>query len=56
MRPGLTCLWQYNGRNDVSFQEWMKLDLEYIDEWSLSRDFRILLKTLPQVLLARGAR
>ena len=56
MRPGLTCLWQVNGRNDVSFQEWMKLDLEYIDEWSLSRDFRILLKTLPQVLLARGAR
>lgn len=56
MRPGLTCLWQVNGRNDVSFEEWMKLDLEYIDAWSLTEDLRILVKTLPQVVLARGAR
>jgi exopolysaccharide biosynthesis polyprenyl glycosylphosphotransferase len=56
MRPGLTCRWQVNGRNDVCFEEWMKLDLEYIDEWSLTEDFRILAKTIPQVVLARGAR
>lgn len=56
MRPGITCSWQAGGRNDVSFEEWMKLDLEYIDTWSLASDFRILLKTVPQVLLARGAR
>ena len=56
MRPGLTCLWQVNGRNDVNFDEWMKLDLEYIDEWSLTRDFRIIAKTIPQVLRAKGAR
>jgi exopolysaccharide biosynthesis polyprenyl glycosylphosphotransferase len=55
MRPGLTCLWQVSGRNDVQFDEWMRLDLEYIDTWSMSQDFRILLRTLPQVLFARGS-
>ena len=55
MRPGLTCLWQVSGRNDVQFEEWMRLDLEYIDTWSMSQDLRILLRTLPQVLFARGS-
>ncbi|MBW2420525.1 MAG: sugar transferase [Deltaproteobacteria bacterium] len=44
MRPGLTCEWQVSGRNDLSFDEWMNLDLEYIDDWSLWADFRILAK------------
>jgi exopolysaccharide biosynthesis polyprenyl glycosylphosphotransferase len=56
MKPGLTCLWQISGRNEVSFQDWMKLDLTYIDNWSLLLDLKILLKTVPVVLLGRGAR
>jgi exopolysaccharide biosynthesis polyprenyl glycosylphosphotransferase len=55
MKPGLTCLWQVNGRNDVDFSSWMALDLEYIDTWSLGLDMRILLKTIPVVLSGRGA-
>jgi len=55
MRPGITCLWQVSGRNEVSFEEWMELDLEYIDKWSLGSDIRILARTIPQVILARGA-
>ncbi len=56
MRPGITCLWQVMGRNRVtSFTEWMKLDLEYVDRWSLGLDLKILLKTVPAVLGARGA-
>ena len=50
MRPGITCIWQSCGRNKiVDFKEWMKLDLEYIDNWSLSLDFKILFKTIPVV-------
>lgn len=57
MKPGLTCLWQVSGRNEVkSFEQWVKLDLEYIDHWSLWLDLRILLKTIPVVLLGVGAR
>ena len=57
MRPGITCLWQINGRNNIKdFDSWMKLDLDYIDHWSLWRDWVILLKTIPVVLLARGAK
>jgi exopolysaccharide biosynthesis polyprenyl glycosylphosphotransferase len=56
MKPGITCLWQISGRNEVSFHEWMKLDLRYIDNWSLLLDLKILLKTVPVVLLGRGAR
>jgi exopolysaccharide biosynthesis polyprenyl glycosylphosphotransferase len=57
MRPGITCLWQAGGRNDITdFKEWMRLDLEYIDNWSLGLDFRILLKTIPVVLLGTGAK
>lgn len=55
MRPGLTCLWQINGRNSINFPEWVKLDLEYIDSWSLSRDFKIMLKTIPAVFRGTGA-
>ncbi len=57
MRPGITCLWQACGRNKITdFNEWMKLDLMYIDNWSLWLDFKILLKTVPVVLFGTGAR
>ena len=57
MKPGLTCLWQISGRNEVkSFDQWVKLDLDYIDNWSLLLDFKILLKTVPVVLAGSGAR
>jgi lipopolysaccharide/colanic/teichoic acid biosynthesis glycosyltransferase len=56
MKPGITGLWQVSGRNDLGFDEWMRLDLAYVDEWSLGLDLRILTRTLPAVLLARGAR
>jgi exopolysaccharide biosynthesis polyprenyl glycosylphosphotransferase len=56
MPPGLTCLWQVSGRNDLSFEEWMKLDLEYIDNWSLWLDVKIAVRTLPAVILGRGAK
>ncbi len=57
MRPGLTCLWQIRGRNKITdFNEWMRLDLEYIDNWSLWLDLKIFFKTIPVVLLAKGAK
>ena len=56
MKPGLTCLWQVNGRNEIDFTEWMKLDMQYIDSWSLGLDLKILAKTVPAVVFARGAR
>ncbi len=55
MKPGLTCLWQISGRNQVDFDRWMELDLEYIDSWSPLLDLKILLKTIPVVLSGRGA-
>ncbi len=55
MRPGITCLWQISGRSNVGFEDWIKLDLRYIDEWSLGRDFLILARTLPAVLKGNGA-
>ncbi|MGO9126861.1 MAG: sugar transferase [Terriglobales bacterium] len=55
VRPGITCLWQINGRNSVPFERWMQLDLEYIDMWSLRLDFEILLRTIPAVLKGSGA-
>jgi lipopolysaccharide/colanic/teichoic acid biosynthesis glycosyltransferase len=55
MKPGLTCLWQVNGRNELDFRSWIDLDLQYIDSWSLGLDLRILLKTIPVVLSGRGA-
>lgn len=55
MKPGLTCLWALEGRNQLNFSRWMKLDMEYIDHWSLGLDFKILLRTIPRVLSGRGA-
>ena len=55
MKPGVTCLWQVNGRSDVSFDDWAVMDLEYIDKWSLALDLRILLQTVPTVLKGSGA-
>ncbi|MCL4821096.1 MAG: exopolysaccharide biosynthesis polyprenyl glycosylphosphotransferase [Vicinamibacteria bacterium] len=56
VKPGLTGLWQVSGRNDLGFEEWMKLDLAYVDNWSLGLDLAILLRTLPAVLSRRGAK
>jgi lipopolysaccharide/colanic/teichoic acid biosynthesis glycosyltransferase len=54
--PGITCLWQVNGRSDITnFDDWASLDLQYIREWNLLLDFRIMLKTIPAVLRGRGA-
>jgi exopolysaccharide biosynthesis polyprenyl glycosylphosphotransferase len=55
MKPGLTGLWQVSGRNRVDFEQWMELDLRYIDNWSLWLDFKILLRTVPAVLSGSGA-
>ncbi len=55
MRPGLTCLWAVSGRDAVDFETWMRLDMEYIDNWSLALDWKILLLTIPQVLSGKGA-
>lgn len=57
VRPGLTCLWQIRGRNNISsFEEWVRLDLEYIDQWSLWLDLKILFATVPVAILGRGGR
>jgi exopolysaccharide biosynthesis polyprenyl glycosylphosphotransferase len=56
MKPGLTCLWQISGRSEVDFDRWMELDLKYIDTWTPMLDLKILAKTVPAVLLGRGAR
>ncbi len=55
VRPGITCLWQVNGRCSIAFEEWMKLDLQYLDEWSLWLDLKILARTIPAVLRGSGA-
>jgi exopolysaccharide biosynthesis polyprenyl glycosylphosphotransferase len=55
MRPGLTCLWVVKGRDKVDFEDWMKMDMQYIDNWSLALDWQIILRTIPQVLIGRGA-
>ena len=55
IRPGITCLWQVNGRSSVSFEKWMQLDLQYIDQWSLWLDLKILVLTVPAVLKGSGA-
>src|SRR5712692_2768337 len=55
VKPGITCLWQANGRHEISFEHWMEMDLQYIDHWSLKLDFEIMLKTIPMVLRGTGA-
>jgi lipopolysaccharide/colanic/teichoic acid biosynthesis glycosyltransferase len=57
VKPGLTCLWQISGRNQISdFKEWVRLDLEYIDHWSLWLDVKILARTIPAVFAGTGAK
>jgi len=56
VKPGLTCIWQVSGRNEIDFEDWMKLDLAYIDQWSLWLDLKIVFRTIPAVLFGRGAR
>jgi exopolysaccharide biosynthesis polyprenyl glycosylphosphotransferase len=55
VRPGLTCLWQVSGRDQISFEQWMMLDMRYVDHWSLLRDLWLILRTVPVVLTGRGA-
>jgi lipopolysaccharide/colanic/teichoic acid biosynthesis glycosyltransferase len=55
IRPGITCLWQINGRNSIPFHQWMELDMQYIQQWSLWLDLKILARTIPAVLRGTGA-
>jgi len=55
VRPGLTCLWQVQGRNEIGFDEWMMLDLQYVDHWSFSKDVELIGRTVPVVVTGRGA-
>jgi len=54
INPGITCTWQVSGRNKISFEKWMEMDMEYIDNWSLKLDFIIMLKTLKVIVSANG--
>jgi exopolysaccharide biosynthesis polyprenyl glycosylphosphotransferase len=54
-RPGITCLWQVSGRSSIPFEQWMRLDMQYLDEWSLWLDVKILVRTIPAVLKGSGA-
>jgi exopolysaccharide biosynthesis polyprenyl glycosylphosphotransferase len=55
MRPGITCHWQVQGRNEIGFVQWMELDVKYVDNWSLREDVKLLLLTIPAVFSGRGA-
>jgi exopolysaccharide biosynthesis polyprenyl glycosylphosphotransferase len=55
MRPGLTCLWALKGRDSLDFETWVKMDMQYIDNWSLALDWKILLLSIPRVLIGKGA-
>ncbi len=55
IKPGITCLWQVNGRSNIGFNEWVRMDLDYIDKWSLGLDLLILMKTIPAVFKGPGA-
>ncbi|KJS82666.1 MAG: multidrug MFS transporter [Peptococcaceae bacterium BICA1-8] len=55
VKPGITCIWQISGRNNIDFDKWMEMDIEYIDNWSLGLDLKILFFTFPAVLIGKGA-
>jgi exopolysaccharide biosynthesis polyprenyl glycosylphosphotransferase len=55
VRPGLTCIWQVSGRSQISFEQWMYMDMQYIDHWNLLRDFDLIFRTVPAVMTGRGA-
>ena len=55
VKPGLTCIWQISGRSNLTFDQWLELDLQYIATWSLLLDFQILVKTIQVVLFSKGA-
>ncbi len=55
VKPGVTCIWQVSGRSDVDFETWIDMDLEYIEDWSLRLDLKLLMKTVPAVITGRGA-
>ena len=55
MKPGITCLWQVSGRSSIGFEEWMQLDMDYIDRWSFWLDLQILAQTIPAVVKGSGA-
>ena len=55
VKPGITCLWQVNGRSSIGFDRWMELDIDYIDRWSLWLDVKILVQTIPAVMRGSGA-
>ena len=55
IKPGITCLWQVNGRSNIGFNDWVRMDLDYIDKWSLALDLLILVKTIPAVFRGPGA-
>ncbi len=55
VRPGLTCYWQVGGRNSIGFEDWMRLDLRYVDNWNFAVDMQLILQTFPAVLAGRGA-
>lgn len=56
VKPGITCTWQVSGRNNIDFEQWMKMDLDYIDKWSIAQDAKLLLKTMPAVIFQKGAK
>jgi lipopolysaccharide/colanic/teichoic acid biosynthesis glycosyltransferase len=55
MKPGITCLWQVNGRSTVAFRQWMHYDMQYVDHWSIWLDAQLLFKTIPAVISGKGA-
>jgi lipopolysaccharide/colanic/teichoic acid biosynthesis glycosyltransferase len=55
VRPGITCLWQISGRSNLPFSKWLELDLKYIETWTLLLDLKILLMTIPAVIMTKGA-
>ncbi len=54
-KPGLTCVWQVSGRSEIDFDTWVEMDLDYIEQWSLMFDVRLMMRTIPAVLLGTGA-